>query len=399
MARKNTKTVAEFAAALTPGLGKVPARLVQDLVIGIHKSRSVNLTAISKALEEDIELHATHKRLSRNLARGSQLIEPIADQILTMGARLVHADTPIVVYRRSLKKRYAQRMEYLLPADDDAGGASGYHVCEIVAVDKRQDKQVPLLTSLWSENAPGFVSHTEQILAAIRRVMGATDGRGVVCLDDATVPFEVAAELADHSDYDFIARCDPNLEVIHRRSCQRISELTRDCDTPYGKTLFKLLRQPGDPGAPLHEFSVFLHFGALDVRLSSEGSQQLTLLVLKSRSSLGDDSLGYLTRKGDSRARAALTQALTAHMYVNEVANAHRNHKAQFNVDDFRVLTYKRLQLLVTLLHAVVFYEAELARTGGQLEHRISFAPHEGEHQRDFMPPPTLKSRSKQASS
>jgi hypothetical protein len=41
---------------------------VEEAVFGISASGSVRLTDIGRALEEKIPLHATHKRLSSNLA-------------------------------------------------------------------------------------------------------------------------------------------------------------------------------------------------------------------------------------------------------------------------------------------------------------------------------------------
>ena len=48
-------------------LGRVGYKFVRDMLIGMQRTRSVNLTDIAKSLNENIRLHATHKRLSRNL--------------------------------------------------------------------------------------------------------------------------------------------------------------------------------------------------------------------------------------------------------------------------------------------------------------------------------------------
>jgi hypothetical protein len=51
-------------------LGKVASRFVEEMIYGISGSGSVVLTRIARALEEEISLHDTHKRLSRNLGNG-----------------------------------------------------------------------------------------------------------------------------------------------------------------------------------------------------------------------------------------------------------------------------------------------------------------------------------------
>jgi hypothetical protein len=48
-------------------LGRVGNKFVSSMLLGIHRTRSVNLTNIARGLNEGIRLHATHKRLSRNL--------------------------------------------------------------------------------------------------------------------------------------------------------------------------------------------------------------------------------------------------------------------------------------------------------------------------------------------
>ena len=48
-------------------MGKVSARFIEETIFGLSARGSVRLTEIARSLEEDVELHATHKRLSRNL--------------------------------------------------------------------------------------------------------------------------------------------------------------------------------------------------------------------------------------------------------------------------------------------------------------------------------------------
>ena len=53
-----------FSGELSASLGKVSTRFVEEMVYGISSCGSVRLTEVSRALEEDISQHATHKRLS-----------------------------------------------------------------------------------------------------------------------------------------------------------------------------------------------------------------------------------------------------------------------------------------------------------------------------------------------
>ena len=101
--------IARFAGELSDGLGKVRSKFVRDMLVGIHQSRSVNLTEIARSLGEDIELHASHKRLSRNLAR-SELIDVVGSRMLASGAAQVTENSLLIVHCYNLVKRFATKM-------------------------------------------------------------------------------------------------------------------------------------------------------------------------------------------------------------------------------------------------------------------------------------------------
>lgn len=66
-------------------------------------SGSVRLTEVAKSLEEDIALHATHKRLSRNLA-DTTLASSIEERVLQLGAKHITEKTLLIVAPTDLQK-------------------------------------------------------------------------------------------------------------------------------------------------------------------------------------------------------------------------------------------------------------------------------------------------------
>jgi len=70
----------------------VASRFVEEAVLGISSSGSVQLTEIDRALEENIDLHATHKRLNRNLADES-LEHSIVANVLKLGSKHINKNT------------------------------------------------------------------------------------------------------------------------------------------------------------------------------------------------------------------------------------------------------------------------------------------------------------------
>ena len=148
------------------------------MIVGIHRAQSLHLTDIARSLGENINLHATHKRLSRNLGK-KDLIEFISTALLDRAASNVTQNMILVVQYYDLPKQCARHMEYVR-GSDIASFDDGYSVCDISAIDPASpDHYIPLLSRLWSRHAPEYQNDTTEILTAVNQVNSATAGRGV----------------------------------------------------------------------------------------------------------------------------------------------------------------------------------------------------------------------------
>ena len=94
------------ADSLAQPLGKVERKFVHSMLKGISVSRSVNLTEIARGLDESISLHATHKRLSRNLY-DVELVNNISDRLLKIGSEKVSGQTRLIVHLSELHKKFS----------------------------------------------------------------------------------------------------------------------------------------------------------------------------------------------------------------------------------------------------------------------------------------------------
>ena len=221
-----------ISAGLSAGLGKVARRFVEDMLFGMLASGSVRLTEIARALGESIPMHATHKRLSRNLGN-VRVGNVVASNLLAEGARVVRDDALLVIDLFEIVKPYAEKMEYLNSPSSSVGDGSdtdspreeayrGYHVCEIFGWDlhggplpqyedlaqqmgsetdpeneiSAWDNQVvtPLAQTLFSPNAPTFRSESDEILDLVQRVDLACEHRCLFAID--TVGFPPAQTVA-----------------------------------------------------------------------------------------------------------------------------------------------------------------------------------------------------------
>ena len=107
--RKLRAQIHQFSEELSTGLGKVSTRFVEEMIYGLCASGSVLLSQVARSLEEPIELHATHKRLSANLDK-LELSEEISREVLSQGAKRIREEPLLIVDPSDITKKYAKKM-------------------------------------------------------------------------------------------------------------------------------------------------------------------------------------------------------------------------------------------------------------------------------------------------
>lgn len=375
------KTIEDFAAWLSEGNHKPSVKFLRDMIVGIHSARSVNLTEIAAVLNEDINQHATQKRLSRNLIR-KELADTVADQILNYAAGYVKASTTLVVISHGLEKPRSMMMQYQDEVSRFTHVDYSYRICEIVAHETGTDFYAPLLSVLWSRNAPDYVSDTDEIRKVVERVLTATHGRGVLALSSDFLPEKSIYELIQNQNSRFTATII-NGHLIYNKQPHTIDELIERCDTPYGGTMFKLRNKDIDSA---YESLLFMQYGSRPVRLP-DSQRPLKLVVLKTTSQSGNagKSMALVTSELKNRSRQAHIDQIATQFLVWNLAESILEQKKNFSPDGFRVLNYERLQLLMTLLHAVIFFDAQTKEH--LTNHGVSLQPIPGDYVRDFLLP------------
>ena len=401
-----------IGAGLSAGLGKVATRFVEDMLFGMLASGSVRLTEIARALGESIPMHATHKRLSRNLGN-VRVGNVVASNLLAEGARVVRDDALLVIDLFEIVKPYAEKMEYLNSPSSPVGEASdagpprenanrGYHVCEILGWDihgrplpqyealaqrmgsetdpdneiSAWDNQVvtPLAQTLFSPNAPTFRSESDEILDLVQRVDLACEHRCLFAIDTVGFP-RLRQSLQRHSpellakhhglpevlsratDCRFVARVPGDYPLLHGRYTTAASDLGESCETPYGITLYKHQNDV--------DIGLFVHFGAVPVRLPGSPDKPLWLLAVKGMSGEANpvandmDPFLILTTEAMPRNRKVLWDVVWSFLSYWDAIQTNQAIKGQFDFDDVRVLTYDRLRNLGILVLAASFVESQ----------------------------------------
>jgi hypothetical protein len=161
-------------------------RFVTDMLTGLIGAGHVHLTAIARALPGMANLHATHKRLSRNLASEHWDASPLADQLLKRSAALVDADSLLVADTTDLAKVYAKKLEGLGKvhdgSDPDKRIVPGYAVFEAyVRLGKWQ--LFPLLVEPLKVYSGAPTSENAEFLAHLLSIHEALGHKGTWLLD------------------------------------------------------------------------------------------------------------------------------------------------------------------------------------------------------------------------
>jgi len=366
-------------------LGRVEYKFVRSMLMGVQRARSVNLTDIAKELDENIRLHATHKRLSRNLDNPA-LEASLSDRMLMLGAAKVRPDTRLIVHLYELNKKYARKVEFLPEPGPDLD--AGFKVCEIIASDPDSDTYTALLTTVWSDKVPDYVDDAEEVKKALDRVVVATGNKGIMYFDDLSMSAGLLLSVIEKSNFNFIAVISElEMDVLCRNETCSLQSVVDSVETPYGRTLFKMVPEGAGGASKNTSIDLFMHAGVTAIKLP-DCDRNLRLIALKSKNRvLGEMTTPMITSQTNLRSRKALMGLVESFLSVQDVQATHQARRDSFGPASFRVLTYNRLQLLMTLLQLVIHYEVSVSTDVAMSNQRFSVKPHGGDPDRTYLMP------------
>lgn len=348
-----------FSGKLCTGLGKVVQRFVEEMLYGIQARGSVRLSEVARCLEEEVSLKKVIERLSRNLAR-RRLAEHLGEAVLREGAGRIREDTLLIVDPTDITKKYAKKMEYLAQVRDGSDKVLGwgYWVMTVVGAEVGSSEITPLVHKLYSQEAEDFVSENHEITEALRRVGRTTAGRGIFVLDRGGDRGHLYAELlGGGGKYRFIVRQQGDRHLLYRGKRRETLKLAQECKTPYAETVVK--EKDGK------EKPYFLQFGFRPVRLVKHPERKLWLVVIKG---FGKKPLMLLTTEPMRRCRKTLWWLVAAYMTRWKIEETVRFIKQSYDLEDVRVLTYRRLKTIAALVLAASFFAAVCLGTRAKLE-------------------------------
>ena len=346
--RKLRHQIHYFSGELCNGMGAVVSRFVEESIFGLSASGSVRLTEIGRALEEKIPLHATHKRLSRNLADES-LEHNLGSNVLKLGSKHINEDTLLIVDPSDIQKKYAKKMQYLAEVRDGSEESigKGYWLCEVVGCEVGSNQIIPLAQQLWSQNAPNFKSDNDEVLCLVEQVRQSTDGRGIIVYDRGSDRRRLLVPWTQDDSCRYLVRQRGDRHLLYKRKARSGLELASICKTPYTAKIIK--EKEGE------EKTYFIEFGFMPVRLPECPKRPLWLVVVNG---FGKTPLMLLTTEPMRRNRKVLWWAVEAYLTRWRVEDTIRFIKQSYDFEDIRVLTYNRLKNMATLVLAASYFAA-----------------------------------------
>ena len=347
IANKLRSKITKFSGILSQDLDKTAGRFVREAVYGIIASQSVMLTEMGRQLESHISLKKIEERFSRQLIKPG-IWDCLHQRILSLASIRVKDRTLLILDLSDLKKKYAEKMEYMATVRDGSDGGElvdGYWTNQVIASEVGSNEITPLYFSLYSQASPDFRGENDEILKAMDQVGTAVKNRGIWVIDrggDRDALYEPLLQ----NQRDFIIRMVGSRDVIHEGKKVRSLWLAYACRLPYERNIVKIIHG--------REVQFNLRFGFVPVQLP-EMDAPLNMIVVKG---FGVKPMMLLTTLQIGSKEKDLWFIVQAYMKRWSIEETIRFIKQTYDLENIRVLKYVRLQNMMGLLLAVFYFVA-----------------------------------------
>ena len=347
LATKLRSKITKFSGILSINLDKTAGRFIREAIYGILASQSVMLTEIGRQLESKVSLKKIEERFSRQLKK-PHLWKNIHQQVLSLAKDKIHADTLLILDLGDIHKKYAEKMEYLAMVRDGSQQGEivdGYWTNQIIATEPGSNEVIPLYSMLYSQESPDFESENHQINEAINYVSKKTSNKGIWVIDRGGDRDKIYDPLL-RNNRQFIIRLVGSRNLISKGSVGRALCLAYACPCPYRETIVRF--KDGK------ELIFDINYGFIPVKLPWSDIP-LNMVVVKG---YGNQPMMLLTSLPVRKSKRSIKSIVRSYIKRWSIEETIRFIKQTYDLENIRVLKYKRLQNMMALLLAVFYFIA-----------------------------------------
>lgn len=338
--------LSKFSGIISKGFKKPKQKLIHEMVYGIQAAKDVKLSNISRTLKEDQKLIKTEDRLSRNLD-DCDFTDGINDEICRLAVPKITDEMVIAIDPGDIRKKYAQKMEFLARIRDGSEGeiGNGYPLCKAVAADIESKNVIPLYCEAYSHSSPDVKSENSQIFKAIDAVFRHIGDKGIHAIDrggDRGVIFD--KYLNRDKPQRFVIRLVER-DLIHKGQKKNCLEMAKALPTPYETVMIVF-----DDGK---EKRKTVQYNALPVKLPGHDND-LYLVVVKG---FGQKPMMLLTSCTiDIHKKESMWRIVEYYLVRWKCDESYRYIKQSYNLEDIRVRSYTAIRNIVVLVLAVSYF-------------------------------------------
>lgn len=324
---------------LTVGLSKSRKKFYGDILYGISKSKSPILSEIARALEEDIELISTIKRLSRNASESDDL-KNFHDNYLNTLQSAIPENPLVIVDESDIVKPNANQMEHLALVRDGSKNVleKGYSTINFSMASPKTKHPLPLYNHLYSSQEKGFQSQNLEIAKGFNKVASFLGEIIATFIMDRGYDSNVMFEYVQGMGHNFITRLKDNRYLLYKNRRIKVPDLA---NRRKGKISFKTeiqgekfnlkvshikVKLPVLKDTPLYMVVVY-GYGAKPMKL-------LTNLPIKSKDDVLRILKSYITRW--------------------RIEELFRVQKEEFDLEKVRTMTLDSLRIIYTLMNCII---------------------------------------------
>jgi hypothetical protein len=345
LANKLRYKITKFSGILSKELDKTVGRFIQEAIYGIIASQSVMLTEIGRQLESRVSLKKIEERFSRQLIK-PEIWNCLQKSILSLASERVKEKTLLILDLSDLKKKYAEKMEYLATVRDgseDGELVDGYWTNQVIASEVDSNEITPLYYSLYSQKSPDFESENVEIIKAFNQVGRAVQDMGIWVIDRRADRDDLYASLLKNKR-DFIIRLIGSRDLISQGKPLRSLWLAYACRLPYENSVIKIIEG--------REVRFLIRYGFMPVHLPNI-EKPLTMVVIKG---FGGQPMMLLTSLQVNSNEKDLWFIVSAYLKQWFIEETIRFVKQTYDLENIIVLKYVRLQNMMALLLAVFYF-------------------------------------------